>query len=314
MAIKGMFFNAIKNNGVYDRTYNASDFSSYLDGIISNGVFANPSSNLQVVASSGLDIVVKPGQGWIDGHKIINTQDRALHLSAAAAMSDRIDRVVFYCDYSSRQMGIKVLEGTPGASPEAPALTRNSTIYEMALADIAVGHGVTAITQADITDVRENTSLCGVVTGLIDQVDTEELFLQYQAAYNEYFDEIQREIGNFVQTLTEQLRINTYIVGFDKEATIAASVSEAQVLLDSPGYYYEAGDVIMVFINGLLANNDEYTLNTSGTTPYVSIPLLNNSYGPTDIKIKILKTRIALRLIDAQGNYIVTNDGNYIGG
>ena len=36
MAIKGMFFNAVKDGDVYDLSYNADDFSIYLDKIVGN--------------------------------------------------------------------------------------------------------------------------------------------------------------------------------------------------------------------------------------------------------------------------------------
>lgn len=70
MAISGYFFNALKVNDTYDRIYNAEDVTSYLDKIVGNGVFPNPSSQLQVTAGSGMSITVNAGQGWIDGHKI----------------------------------------------------------------------------------------------------------------------------------------------------------------------------------------------------------------------------------------------------
>ena len=71
--IKSYFFNAVQSGGTYDREYDAEDFASYLDKLVSNGVFPAPTTNLQVVPNSGRNLTVYAGQGWIDGHKIVNT-------------------------------------------------------------------------------------------------------------------------------------------------------------------------------------------------------------------------------------------------
>lgn len=68
----------------------------------------------------------------------------------------------------------------------APALQRDADVYELALADIYVGAGVTAITQSKITDQRLNTSLCGVVAAVVQQIDTAAFNAQLQAWFAEY--------------------------------------------------------------------------------------------------------------------------------
>ena len=37
------------------------------------------------------------------------------------ALLARIDRIIFYCDYTERQMGIEILKGTASVTPVAPA-------------------------------------------------------------------------------------------------------------------------------------------------------------------------------------------------
>lgn len=185
MSVQGYFFNAVKNGNIYDRTYNAEDFTKYLDKVISNGVFMIPSTSLQVVANNGMSVAVKSGQGWIDGHKIINTADYILEVDNADVVLNRIDRVVFCVDYQSREMGIKIKKGANAVTPVAPALTRDTNIYEMCLAEITILKQTTSITQSVITDTRANNNICGWVTGLIREVDTSTLFTQWQTAYEE---------------------------------------------------------------------------------------------------------------------------------
>ena len=84
MAINSYFFNAVLNDGVYDRVYNADDMTSYLDLLVGNGVFPNPSTQLQVRAGTGMNVIVGAGSGWINGHKMVNTADYAYTLRTSA--------------------------------------------------------------------------------------------------------------------------------------------------------------------------------------------------------------------------------------
>lgn len=154
---KSSFFNSVS----HDRTYKAEDWAEYFASFIGNGVFPVPSTGLQVVANDGMKLNVKTGKAWINGYFYFNTGDLAVELDTADGQLNRIDRVVVRWDLTNRVMSVKVKSSSFSASPTAPALQRDADVYELALADIYVGAGVTAITQSKITDQRLNTSLCG---------------------------------------------------------------------------------------------------------------------------------------------------------
>jgi len=300
MSIEYFFFNAVKNQaGVPDRTYNAQDFTSYLDKIVGSGVFPNPATNLQVVASSGFNILVKAGSGWIEGHKMVNKTDYMLTLSPSDVLNDRIDRVIFFVDYSSRSMGITVLEGTPATTPTAPDITRNQTRIEYSLATIRIVKQSTAITQANITDTRPDSTVCGWVAGLIQQVDTSELYAQWEAAYQQYYNQTinwtqaqQLAFEEWFRDLTEELQIDTYIQEYKKDVALTSGDSQT-ILLDMTGYSYSAGDIIQVYINGLLGvAGTDYTVNT-GVNPVTVTTALTIPAGITeDINIRVFKSLI----------------------
>lgn len=188
--IQSGFFNSV--NG--DRRYNADFFARFFGTLIGNGVFPNPSTGLQVYESSNMTVTVKPGKGWINGYFIISDSEYNLTLDTADGVLNRIDRIVMRLDFASREIKIAVKKGTFASSPVAPTLQRDADAYELALADIYVGKGVTAITQSNINDQRLNTSVCGIVKGLIDQVDTTTIFNQYQAWYQQVTGSTQAEI------------------------------------------------------------------------------------------------------------------------
>lgn len=190
---KSSFFNSVS----HDRRYSAEDWAAYFASFISNGVFAKPSNSLQVMVSAGMKITIKAGSGFINGYYYRNTTDLTKTLSVADGVYNRIDRIVLRWSLTDRNITINVLKGTVAAAPKAPALTRNAEVYELALADIYIGAGITAVTQSNITDRRANSSLCGFVTGVVDQFDFSTLTAQFEAFFAEYRAQIVADYNSF---------------------------------------------------------------------------------------------------------------------
>lgn len=252
MAINSYFFNAVLSDGAYDRVYNAEDFASYLDLLVGNGVFPNPSTNLQVRASSGMNVAVGAGSGWINGHKMVNTTDLVLSVAASDVLMDRIDSVVFYVDYDERQMGIAVKTGTIAANPVAPDLVRTDDRYEMQLATIQVSKQVTAITSAMITDTRMNSDVCGYVQGLIQQVDTSTLWQQQQQMFDDWFNSVK-----------DQFQAGKVFKKYEGVYVTQEAGEASFNVLDYVPYYSFAYDILEVYISGLHLNGNEYTITNN---------------------------------------------------
>lgn len=247
--LKTGFFNSVDG----DRKYSADDLSSFFVKLISDGVFPNPSNNLKVVAKSGLTVTVKEGFGFIKAKYAENTSDYDLTLDAADTDNPRIDRIVLRLSTTNRNITLNILKGTPAAEPEAPALTRTSTVYELCLASIAVAANATAIATADITDTRGNSSLCGYVYGLIQQIDTTDLFNQYNDAFVTWFENLQT-------TLTYNARVQrlTY------NETLSASSSQVHFTISD---FNPDIDIVSVFVNGLkLIPTIDYSIDNNAQT------------------------------------------------
>lgn len=252
MAINSYFFNAVLSDGVYDRIYNTEDVTSYLNLLVGNGVFPNPSTQLQVRASSGMNIIVGAGSGWINGHKMVNTADLTLSVTASDVILNRIDAVIFYVDLTSRTMGIEVKTGTVAQTPSAPTLTRSNTRYEMCLAQISVPKQTSSITAAMITDTRGNSNLCGFVQGLIQQVDTTTLFQQWQAGFDDWMSSVQGQFADFKS--------------FKKLEGIYTTQTENEYsfnILSLVPQYASAYDILEVYINGIHLTGNEYTITNN---------------------------------------------------
>lgn len=188
MAQECAFFNAELNGEEYDRVYLAETFAAYFASFIGNGVYLDSLEDLEVVDQDvpNMSIQVLSGQAWINGYWYRNTTAYTLPISIADGTLARIDRVVLRWDAEARDIYLTVLDGTPSANPVPPAITRNSDYYDLVLAEVSVAAGVTIITQSAITDTRSDPSVCGWVTGVIEQIDLSELYTQWTTFFNEF--------------------------------------------------------------------------------------------------------------------------------
>lgn len=168
-----------ENMPIFDRAEEASFFAKYFSQFISNGVFPNPSTNMQVLADTGMQIKVSAGVCYINGYMgwVENTETKTIEESDT---QPRIDRIVMRLDFDERTIDWFIKKGTASGNPVAPTLQRDYDMYEIGIADILVGGNVVEINQENITDLRLNTDLCGIVANQLQHVDTTTLFNQYQ--------------------------------------------------------------------------------------------------------------------------------------
>ncbi|UYO62790.1 hypothetical protein LNN31_18795 [Acetobacterium wieringae] len=193
MAEKCGFFNS--NNG--DRKYKAEFFAEYFASFIANGVFPNPSTGCQVMANGDMTVTVKTGKAWINGFYYHNDSDLILPIDVADGVLKRIDRIVLQYSTIDRTIKAVVRKGAFGSAPEAPVMQRNADAYELAIADITVDNGVISISQAAINDLRLSETYCGISHCIVDHVETETLFLQYQKWYIETTEDAETDLATF---------------------------------------------------------------------------------------------------------------------
>lgn len=181
-------------NPIYDRSYNSEDMRAYFHLLYSDGVFANPSTGLQVVPSDqNMSVSVLPGNINIQGALGIEETARTLVFEAAGAAYDRIDAVVarLNTNHDHRKVDLYVLKGKEAGDPVAPALTRVGGVYELRLANVFIAKNTTVISAQRITDTRLITEECGIVTANPKAVDTTSIFNQYQAALDNYMQYVE---------------------------------------------------------------------------------------------------------------------------
>lgn len=208
MAEQSGFFNANLVNGTYDRTYLAESFAKYFANFIGNGIFSGKLSELMVTQSvtPGMKVEVLPGLGYINGYWYENTSNLSLNIEAADGVLNRTDCVVLRWSKSDRSIKTVIKKGSFASSPIAPSLQRDADIYELKLAEIYVNAGATNISQGSIIDTRYDSLDCGLVSGLVDQIDVSELSGLLNAALNEIEIKNKNEIESIVSRLNAVIK------------------------------------------------------------------------------------------------------------
>ena len=262
MSYTSGFFDAVdQGSGNYDRVYDAASFAHYFSLLIKNGVFPNPSTGLQVKASSApnMTVSVQPGSAWINGYYFtLKDTPEVLTIQSNATLF-RIDSVILGLNYTNREIKPYVRSSAVSSAPSAVTLQRDGSVYEIELARVLVGPGVTQIVQQNITDMRTNTASCGIVTGTIDQIDTTDLFAQYSAAFNAWFEGIKEDLGEDVvgSLLTKIQNLENSKLNISSKATKA----EVEAGTDDSKYMTPASAAGKLNISSKATKND---LGTSG--------------------------------------------------
>lgn len=199
MAWEYGFHNSV--NG--DRVYNADQMSGIFNGLITDGVYEAVANKLAVQPNSGMVIQIATGRGWFNNRWINNTSPYLITLEASDVTLNRYAAICVRGDNSNSvrttEPYVKYSEYT--TTPVKPTMTRTDDVKEYCLAYVYIGAGVTEITAGDIDDTRQDSDLCGWVTGLIDQITPDTLYTQFTAQFNEWFSQIQDDLDENTKTM-----------------------------------------------------------------------------------------------------------------
>lgn len=278
MSVTSGFFDSVSG----DRTYDAEQMSNYFDGLVSNGVYENVGDRYLVTAGSGMTVNVGSGRAIILCRWAKNDDTVTLSLDPADSTKNRIDAVCLRLDLTARAISLVIKKGTPAATPVIPEITRNENVYELYLASVLIPRGGTS--PSSITDLRPST-YCGWVTGLIQQVDTSDLFLQWQQAYDAQYEQFnlfmqqkELEFNAWFSTLTQQLKVEAGLTKLDSWYDIGGGSNT----VPCPEEYQEESDILIVFENGAFLNEDtDYRITTSPLYPNRPVVRLLGSAVPT---------------------------------
>ena len=193
---------------VFDRAVSSEVLRKVYTSLYTNGVIPYTDFGMcEVRTVSGMKVSVDVGVVIISGAIKYFDQVTELTLDAANASNPRRDTVVaeFNASQSVRDITLKVVKGTPASVPQLPTLTRTAEVYQIALANIYVGAGVTAITSNKISDARWDDTRGGVATQRVNPAPLEEMLERYETIANEYTTEQQTAFDTWFSNIQESL-------------------------------------------------------------------------------------------------------------
>lgn len=260
------FFDAVDlGSGNYDRVYSSAEFSHYWALLVGDGVFGQPSTSLNVLATTpvAMSVKVSPGTGWIKGHYLTvpDNMDEVIAVPVANPSLPRIDSIIMALDNTDRMMKLYVRSGTAAASPTAVALQRDADIWELELAQITVAAGAGNITQTAIKDMRTDPNRCGIVTGLIEQFDVSGFLTAAQASFDEWFEDVKSQLGddvagnllNLIQGLQES-KLDVSAKASTSEATAGTNDTKYMTPLKTKQAIGTAAETVLDLTTGKLIN------------------------------------------------------------
>ena len=179
-----------------DRLYDADDFMRFFAAFLKTGVVMSYKGGLRVrSAQNGMNIQVGSGSAVIEGSSYLNDADIGIQVNVASSIQDRVDSVVLRMDKNARTTQLFY-------KPGDTTIARNDTTYELQLATISVKTNATQITDADITDKRSDSIVCGWSTpfdninvdGIVDQY--KEIFSQADVQFQEWFKNLKNQLDD----------------------------------------------------------------------------------------------------------------------
>lgn len=288
--VKSGFYDAVNN----DRTYNAEDMNKPYSRLVSDGVFANPdgtpSNDFLVEPNSGMSIKVGIGQGIIAHKWFQNDTPISIAVPTNTGLTTRIDSVILQVDNRTATRAGAVVYRVGTSSP--PALDSATTEYR--LANISIAAGTSTITAAMITDLRGSAE-CPWIAALIQQPDLSTLWQNFYDAYEQAFgiyeaemndsqSEIQQAWDDFFDQLTENLNVTMNLATLKNTYTATGTVTTIPIGITG---YNSSTDLLLVFINGLLASPSMYTVSGS------NVVLTNSIAAGNKVDFLVLKSVVS---------------------
>lgn len=166
-------YNCTRNSGVYS----GDDFRCSVTGTDNN-------------------VTVSAGVGWIrnskfSGKVVAEKSPKIVDLGITDPSLDRIDVVLIQFDKVQNKTEIVVKKGTTSSKPIMPAVVQTESIYELYLCKVYRRAGFAAISAGDVTDLRMDKSVCGLMADSITSVDTDAVSKQITQLIKDLNAEIQ---------------------------------------------------------------------------------------------------------------------------
>lgn len=299
MSVSYGFYSALHTGGVYDRIYQSGQMSKLFDGLILDGIYLSSKKNDQInkqfmvsADTEDMNIKVAPGRAWFLGTFTISDSDTTLAINTAHETYDRIDAVIIEVNtkmtgynpsdpgpLTERFNSIKIVTGTPAATPAKPVMVHADGIDQFPIAYVTVRHGTTSIRPYDIQYVVgietpyfawlcERLSIAELYSKWKPLLDTQTMpFIKWFAAMQRMLGNGDEDYDNIVDEIG-LLKDDDYVAGYypkvDEQLTTFSGTG------DTYSFTIVTDSVVMsiadIFIDGEMAYNYTFDKDTKTIT------------------------------------------------
>lgn len=154
-----------------------------------SGIFASDDFSFSV---SGSDNTVRigPGIAWMRINKFKGLvaalkNEVVVDLGLPDSVYPRIDRAVLQYNANTRDTTVVVKRGVPRSNPLPPDRSTEEALYELHLLEVLRKPAAAAVKPETVTDLRFDSSCCGLMADSVTKVDTSAINAQVMALVNE---------------------------------------------------------------------------------------------------------------------------------
>lgn len=182
-----------------------------------SGIFASDDFSFSV---SGADntVRVSPGIAWMRINKFKGLvaalkNEVSVDLGLPDSVYPRIDRVVLQYNANTRDTTVVVKRGVPRSNPLPPDRSTEEALYELHLLEVLRKPAAAAVKSENVTDLRFDSSCCGLMADSVTNVDTSAINAQVMALVNE------------LRTKLSEVEAQTYYASKEFVTTTAATAT-----------------------------------------------------------------------------------------
>lgn len=179
-----------------DNTDYAFEDAALFHSTRTTGIFAGDDFSYSLTGADNT-IKLEPGLAWMrlarfKGVVAALKQTAYVDMGLPDSVFPRIDHVVLQLDANKNDTQVVVKNGVASSNPLPPARSTTEALYEIHLLRARREPGATAITAADVTDLRLDVNYCGLMADSVTRVDTSAI----NAQITSLIEQLREEIAN----------------------------------------------------------------------------------------------------------------------
>ena len=195
-----------------------------------SGIWAEDSFPISVTGADN-NVTIGTGIAWINNEEFSGKvaalkSAEVLDLGIADSTYPRIDVIAIQFNANNNATDVIIKKGTPATNPVRPLIVRTGVIYELYLASVYRPAGATAITASNITDLRMDETVCGLMADSVTRVDMTAIESQVRNLINNLQNEID-SVRNLSGIMFESEWVEGDVIPVSKSGTGAKTAEEA---------------------------------------------------------------------------------------